>query len=282
MVIIMSDHGHGSLDGKSQPNALLRQWGHLVLRSPLERAKTRAAYLWHRATKPKNSRFAEAAMPIERDLAVDWTRTRACVMHAGMYGFLYITRKDRWPGGIVEPTDYEALRDELARRFREVECDHPRLGRCRLFPEVHKPEDLYRCNRDECDWLPDLLLIPAEGLAVVRKIRGFGPVRWTSDRRMEGTHRVEGILAVCGPHVRAGARLNAHIADIAPTLLASLGLRVPVDMEGRALTELFDVALPVEFEPPQKRERVEPEKPVYSAEEMETLSRRLSDLGYLE
>ena len=238
--------------------------------------------MWHRAFKPRNSRFAEPTMPIERDLAVDWSRTRACVMHAGMYGFLYITRKDRWPGGIVDPKDYEAIRDDLADRFRRLECDHTRLGRCPIFPEVHRPEDLYRCSREENEWMPDLLLVPAEGLAVVRKIRGFGPVRWTSDRRMEGTHRVEGILAACGPHVRAGAKLDAQIADIAPSLLASLGLPVPVDMEGRALTELFDVPVPVEFEPPQKRERPETEEKVYTAEDMKTLTERLSDLGYLE
>ncbi len=281
-VLIMSDHGHGSLDGKAQPNLLLKQWGHLVLRNPLDRMRTRAGYLWRRATKQNNGRFAEPSSPIERDLAIDWRRTRACVMHAGMYGFLYVTRKDRWPGGIVDPADYERLRDELAGSFAQLECDHPKLGRCPIFPEVHKPEELYRCSREENPWLPDLLLVPAEGLAVIRKIRGFRPVRWTSDRRMEGTHRVEGILAACGPHVRHGVRLDACIADVAPTVLASLGLPVPIDMEGRALTELYDVPVAVEFEPPQKRERVEPEKEVYTAEEMETLTERLSDLGYLE
>ncbi len=281
-ILVMSDHGHGSLDGKAQPNLLLKQWGYLTLRNPLERTRTRAGYLLHRATKRKNSRFAEPNMPIERDLAIDWSRTRACVMHAGMYGFLYLTRNDRWPGGIVDPGDYESLRDDLAERFRRIECSHPKLGRCPVFPEVHKPEELYECSREENEWLPDLLLVPAEGLAVVRKIRGFTPVRWTSDRRMEGTHRVEGILAASGPHVRKGQRLDGKIADIAPTLLAALGLPVPIDMEGRALTELFDVPMQVEFEPPQKRERAATERQVYSPEEMEALTERLSDLGYLE
>ncbi|MBN1341836.1 MAG: alkaline phosphatase family protein [Phycisphaerae bacterium] len=281
-LLIMSDHGHGSLDGKAQPNLLLKQWGYLSLKSPVERAATRAGYLWYRAVKRKSSRFAVPNIPIERDLAVDWSGTRACVMHAGMYGFLYVTRKDRWSGGAVDPADYEGIRDDLIKRFSEVECNHPKRGRCKVFPEVHRPEELYNCSRQENEWMPDLLLIPAEGLAVVRKIRGFKPVRWTSDRRMEGTHRVEGVLAAWGPHVREGHRLDAHIADIAPSVLASLGLPVPIDMEGRALTDLFDVPMTVEFEPPQKRERVEPDKQVYSAEEMETLTERLSDLGYLE
>ncbi len=282
VTIIMSDHGHGSLDGKAQPNYLLNRWGYLGLRSPLERLRTRSAHLWNRLTTPKTSRFAEPTTPIERDLAVDWNRTKACVMHAGMYGFLYITRKDRWPGGIVEPSEYESLREDLIRRFQDVTCDHPKLGRCRVFPQVYKPEELYNCKREDSEWMPDLLLAPAEGLAVVRKIRGFGAVRWTSDRRMEGTHRVEGILTVYGPHVRSGATLNAHIADIAPTILACIGQPVPADMEGRPLVDLFDVPLAVEFEPPQRRDRAEVEQQIYSSEEMKALTERLTDLGYLE
>ncbi|HOQ99760.1 MAG TPA: hypothetical protein PLJ35_13145, partial [Anaerolineae bacterium] len=73
------------------------------------------------------------------------------------------------------------------------------------------------------------------GLAVVRKIRGTRAVRWLPRRRIEGTHRLEGMLAVHGEHVRPGLRLDANIADIAPTVLAGLGLPVPIDMEGRVL-----------------------------------------------
>lgn len=280
--LIMSDHGHGSLDGKVQPNLLLERWGYLALRSPIDRAQTRAAHVWHRASRPKRSRFAGPLTPIDRDLAVDWSRTKACVAHAGMYGFLYIMPEYRWPGGGVDRAEYEALRDELIHRFRSVECDHPKLGRCSLFAEVHRPEELYGCDRADSDWLPDVLLVPVPGLAVVRKIRGNTPVRWSSERRLEGTHRIEGVLAACGPNVRRGARLNAGIVDIAPTVLASLGLPVPEDMEGRPLTDLFDVDVHVEYEPPQKCLRVPADKAVYSAEEMQTLTERLSDLGYLE
>ena len=57
-----------------------------------------------------------------RDLAVDFSRTRACVMHAGMAGFLYINLEGRQPTGIVDPSKYEALRDELRDRFLGDEC----------------------------------------------------------------------------------------------------------------------------------------------------------------
>ena len=84
-----------------------------------------------------------------------------------------------------------------------------------------------------------------------------------------------------GPGVAQGKTIEAHIVDIAPTLLASLGLRVPQDMEGKVLTELFETAPTVEFEPPEEMEISEAEE-VYTDAEKEALTKRLADLGYLE
>jgi len=81
--------------------------------------------------------------------------------------------------------------------------------------------------------------------------------------------------------VREGAKVGASIADIAPTLLAAIGLRVPADMEGQVRTDLFSQKLDFEYEPPQAIEAVEHEE-VYTEAEKEALTRRLTDLGYLE
>jgi hypothetical protein len=116
---------------------------------------------------------------------------------------------------------------------------------------------------------------------VVRKIRGRQPVRWCSTRRLEGTHRAEGIVAIGGNGVHHGKRIEGNIVDITPTALAILGLRVPVDMEGQVLSEAFVEELIVEREPPVQKvaeERAE----VYTEEERKLLEKRLSELGYLE
>jgi len=282
LTLIMSDHGHGSLDGKAQPNRLLERWGYLALRSPWQQAAQRAGYWKHRLTKGKANRFQQGNRGIDSELAIDWTRTRACVMHAGIYGFLYINLKGRGPIGIVDPGDYESLRDEIAARLRAATV-RDRAGReITIFPDVYKTEELFGCEREDYPNLPDLLLSPWPGLAVVRKIRGRQPVRWCSPQRLEGTHRAEGIIVVGGgPGVCAGKRIEGNIVDITPTALAALGLRVPVDMEGRVLDEAFVEKLVVEREPPVAKpfaERAE----VYSDEERRLLERRLSDLGYLE
>jgi len=282
LVVIMSDHGHGSLDGKAQPNLLLRNWGYLKLRSGLTRAKTRGAYLWRRLSSRRNGPGGNGNNRLEAELAIDWSRTQACVIHAGMCGFLYVNLKGRQPTGIVDPGDYERLRSEIRDRLLSVIYKDQQGRTQRVFTEVHKPEELYDCPRQEQEWLPDLLLVPAPGLAVVRKIRGSRPVRAVAAHRQEGTHRIEGILVASGSTVRAGARVGGNIVDVTPTLLSVLGLRVPVDMEGKVLTDLFDPKPTVEFEPPQVYRFEEPTEEAYTEEEKRALTERLADLGYLE
>jgi predicted AlkP superfamily phosphohydrolase/phosphomutase len=280
-VLIMSDHGHGSLDGKAQPNMLLRDWGYLRLRSPLEQAGQRASHWMHRLTKGKATRFEQGNRGIERDLAVDWTRSRACVMHAGIYGFLYINLEGRSPVGCVSRQDYEPLRDEIAARLRGVTTQTPDGRTIHVFPEIYKTEHLYGCSREDRPDLPDLLLSPHPGLAVVRKIRGGNTVRWCPEDRLEGTHRIEGVFALAGPNVVRGGRMDANIADLTPTALAALGLRVPLDMEGRVLNEAFVPHVTEEREP-ALRKVAEAHADVYSDADRRTLEKRLSELGYLE
>ncbi|MBI5765425.1 MAG: alkaline phosphatase family protein [Planctomycetes bacterium] len=283
-ILIMSDHGHGSLDGKAQPNLLLSQWGYLGLRSPFSRMRTRSATWWRRLTRSKNGSPANNGHgSLDHDLAFDWTKTKACVLHAGIYGFLYINLKGRQPQGIVEPAQYHSLRAEIRKKLLAAECRDRDGKLMRVFSDVFVTEDLYGCNREEFPWMPDLLLAPANGLAVVKKIRGTDPVRWVSLDRLEGTHRLDGIFIAHGPAIKSGRKIkDAHIADLAPTLLVGLGERVPQDMEGRVLRDLFAEKIAVEYEPPKAREAAEVEAPVLSTKQLEEVADRLGDLGYLD
>jgi predicted AlkP superfamily phosphohydrolase/phosphomutase len=55
-----------------------------------------------------------------------------------------------------------------------------------------------------------------------------------------GSHRLHGALIAAGPHIRHGVKpQNAHITDLAPTMLHLLGCPVPQDMDGRLLAEIL-------------------------------------------
>jgi len=64
-------------------------------------------------------------------------------------------------------------------------------------------------------------------------------------------------------------------------MLAALGLRVPVDMEGRVIREAFTTDPVIEREPPLKK-AVEEAVEVYSDSDRRILEERLTELGYLE
>jgi predicted AlkP superfamily phosphohydrolase/phosphomutase/tetratricopeptide (TPR) repeat protein len=66
----------------------------------------------------------------------------------------------------------------------------------------------------------------------------MNPISW---------HRLQGVFAAAGQGIKRDELFyGTSLLDIAPTILALLGLPVPLDMDGRALTRIF--ADPVELE----------------------------------
>lgn len=284
-ILIVSDHGHGSLEGKVQPNLLLQKWGYLCLSGVAAQKSTRLKYLLDRL-RGRTARFTRHG-DIAQDLAVDFSRTRAAIMHAGMAGFLYINLRGRQPQGIVPQKEYESLRDELIERFRGPDClmVGPHGETINLFSAVHKPEELYGCSREEQPWMPDLIIIPHETLAVVRRVKGNRVVRWLPYSRIEGTHRPEGIFLAAGPDIAHAANVSAHLADCAPTILTLMGLPVPQNMQGRVLSEIFGRTPNVLRESgahATTRQAADCGEIVYSAQDLEQVTARLTNLGYLE
>jgi hypothetical protein len=163
------------------------------------------------------------------------------------------------------------------------------LRALRAWPAVRRVfrrEDLYRGPLARR--APDLLLDLRHGLARTPPRYRGAPLRSLADseldgergRGLNGLHRPDGILLADGAGV-AGPRSvqGAWIGDLAPTLLASLGVPIPVWMEGRVLAG-FSCEPKWTEDPP-----LEPPLPAgsaaYDAREEALLSRRLRSLGYL-
>ncbi|MDQ6623215.1 MAG: alkaline phosphatase family protein [Verrucomicrobiota bacterium] len=102
-------------------------------------------------------------------------------------------------------------------------------------------------------------------------------------------HRMHGLFAASGPAIRRDSLVHsATLLDIAPTILALLGLPVPDDFEGRVLTQIFNKPCAIEhlasYEPPHPNDGVhrgaapEEEDP-WAAQAALT---QLAELGYIE
>lgn len=295
-ILLMSDHGFGPMKGFMHVNNFLLDRGYLVLKSGGMSAIKRA--LFRAGVTPQNVHLTLKSLKLDlrrkvnRGRAygmlrrfflsfddVDWTKTRAFAL--GHIGQIYVNLKSRQPSGIVAPGDeYEKLREQI--RADLLKLKHPETGE-QLIARVLNREEIY--HGALLDNTPDLLLLPADF-----KYVAFGESEFASNKIVgptlghTGHHRLEGIGAVIGPHVRVGAQLqNASLVDLAPTILYALGLPIPPDMDGRVLTEAFTPefvnqnALQYGTEDAVRTDF----GGTYSDDEEEQVIQRLADLGYV-
>jgi predicted AlkP superfamily phosphohydrolase/phosphomutase len=220
-------------------------------------------------------RMADAAEEVNTGrvyVDVDWSRTRA---YATLDGGIRVNVRGREPHGIVDPADARGLaleiRDRLAlERFPNGEP---------IFERVLLAEEAF--EGPVADRGPDVVM-------PVRTDGYRGPVaghRHLVDRhRNSGEHARYGVFVAWGPGVRAGIEVSgARLIDVAPTVLYSLGERPTVEMDGRALVDLFEALDESLLEPSGSSARDGVALDAGLSEDEEALvEERLRGLGYIE
>ncbi|MEO6577408.1 MAG: alkaline phosphatase family protein [Candidatus Limnocylindria bacterium] len=208
IVLVVSDHGARTMAGGICINEWLIDQGYLVLKQ-----------------RPTEITALE-------ECEIDWSRTRAW-SSGGYYGRLFMNVTGREPEGIIDPSDYDAERDELIRRLAEItDPDGEPIGTI-----GYKPEELYSEVRNVA---PDLIIYFGH-----LKWRSVGSVGfesiWTFENDTgpdEANHAQEGIFIYHDPRApREGLDLGVvEIYDIGPTLLSALGHEAPDGIRGKAMT----------------------------------------------
>lgn len=216
--------------------------------------------------------------------AIDWPHTQAYrfPMYPPVEGVM-INVRGRQPAGCVAPGDeYEALRTQIlaeARRLRDPHTSEP------VIIEAFRREDLYHGERLET--APDLILVTQDAYkggvnleALVEEV----PIEVLS--KLSGVHRMDGVVVAQGPHLRRNATIQgARIVDIAPTILQTLGVAIPDDMDGAPLVALFDEAdlahATAQYTTARAHEDFATGITGYTPEEEETVRIKLEGLGYL-
>jgi predicted AlkP superfamily phosphohydrolase/phosphomutase len=267
-LIVMSDHGFGSLERYIHINAWLRERGYLKLRRAPFTLLKRAMYglgitpvsvyealrglgLGERMRRTGRRQSKLAPRLVKGGFLsfadVDWSRTQ--LYSIGFAGPIYLNLKGREPEGIVSPgAEAEALLDQVERELRALR--DPETGQP-LIGEIYRRGQLYTGPR--ADEGPDLIFLPRDMKNGSFGLFEFGSSRWftrASDRT--GTHRMNGILFMRGPGIRPGIQLDEScITDIAPTVLALMGLPIPNSMDGhvldKAMTEELRSSLDIVF-----------------------------------
>jgi len=199
-LVILSDHGFTPLKYEVYPNRVLYEEGLLKFRS------------W----PPKSI----------MDIAEG---SRAFIMDPGR---LYVNVQGKFPMGTVPPESRARVADEVAELLVEKLVD-PETGE-RMVANVHRRDELYSGPHVERG--PDIVLEP----------------KWGYDLKgAVNKESLTGRTALCGMHTYEDAHLYVRsrqlgmpgsgpegapaIQDVAPTIMAMLGLPVPGEMTGKVL-----------------------------------------------
>ena len=175
-------------------------------------------------------------------LGVDWSATSAFPLPNDTHSAIRFNVTGREPHGVVDPGDgYARLAGDLAAAVDEL------VDAASGRPAAR---EVYRMDRhlgmEVGDVLPDLVVEwEPRAIAALDSSR-TGQITVPADPRT-GDHRPEGFLIGAGQGVahRPGALEGArafHLLDLAPTMLAALGLPVPPELSGRPISAVLPSA----------------------------------------
>ncbi len=209
VVMVVSDHGAQAMEGGFAINEWLRREGLLVL---------------------EDEPIYEGLVPFEK-LEIDWDQTTAWGA-GGYYARIFMNVEGREPRGRIPAGDYEKTRAALKERLEGV-VDHKGNP---MGTVAFRPGDLYREVRNVP---PDLLVYL--GNLRWRSVGSFGlPDVYTFENDIgpdDANHAQDGVFVLWDPREDHGGRYveGLQLMDVAPTVLDTLNVKVPPDMQGQVI-----------------------------------------------
>ena len=205
VTILMSDHGARPMVG----GVCFNDW------------LARERYLRFTDDVTRPTPIAEA--PIDWDNTVAWG-------DGGYYGRLFLNVKGREPRGVIEPAQYENVRDELISKLQAM----PGPDGVLLNTKVYKPQDVYPEVRGVA---PDLIVYFGDlEWRSVGTVGTGGIFTYENDTGPDGAnHDRTGVFAMAGlPGQPSGRREGLRLIDVGPSILSLYDLEAPEGAQGRS------------------------------------------------
>lgn len=309
-VIVVSDHGSGPLYKDVSLNEWLRQAGFLhlkegalagpapkhllaqlgITRQAISRLLRRSGLgrveRWIKDLLGDKIEILAESQRQELSEIVDWARTRAYSF--GYHGQIYLNLAGREAEGIVPPTQYTSLCDEICAALGSLV--DPADGQP-VVSALYRKEELF--HGPHLAWAPDITVIMRDLAYITRQGYEFAATPAglfaTPHTHETGSHREMGVILAAGPSFARQGRSQtpANLIDIAPTVLHLHGQPVPSDMDGAVLAGWLNTGVQAERtvadEPATISSAGETAvAPEWSDEDEETMMQQLRNLGYVE
>jgi len=304
-VFILSDHGLGPIKRSIALNVWLLEEGYITLKQSIHSKLRHFLWKWgltyqnlfsfyekilQLGLKPKVGTPDEYfkfwlkilyQSPLLSLNDVDWTKTKAYAK-TSVIGQIIINLKGREPHGIVTPgEEYNHLVNEIVEKLKNLY--DVQKGK-HINGMVHTGEEAF--HGPFCRNAPDIIYLPQADHYQSGSIVAFGSnTPFVDFTGQSAAHTMEGIFMARGNNIKRGETVNgASIMDLSPTILHLTGCKVPNDMDGKVLKDIFKEGFleqhPVEFTQPGEDKR-DVESEMSPDEQMKVLE-RLRNLGYID
>src|ERR687892_2842174 len=226
LVLFISDHGFQSCTRAVHMDRLLEHLGFLrfaaasrAVFGPLQWGKMRAV-----ARKVYDLLGLHGRVSLPQ--SVNWQKTVAYTSVRSTGEGVSINLVGREPDGAVDAADFEPTREKVMDALASFV--DPQTGK-NPVARVLRREEVFGGRYAET--APDIVLEPAPRYSLTHARSHVEDADWLS-----GDHRMDGVIAAAGPRVRPDAFAEpAFLVDVAPTVLASLGVPTSVKHDGQVL-----------------------------------------------
>jgi predicted AlkP superfamily phosphohydrolase/phosphomutase len=210
-----------------------------------------------------------------------WNETKAFSHRLGTVEGIVINMKGRQSSGFVEKTEYEALRNEIIEKLKDIRDDDNNLN---VVKSVFKREEIYKGKF--VDLVPDIIFMTeskyCSGVGVDKK-NIIEHIPTESVVAISGVHDMDGILIMSGPNIKGNNEIQpVGIIDVFPTILYDLQLSIPNYIDGtvivNAFREEFSSVPALYFESALYEGE---SNSLLSENEEESMKKALKSLGYL-
>ncbi|RLE80358.1 MAG: hypothetical protein DRJ51_02690 [Thermoprotei archaeon] len=185
-------------------------------------------------------------------LEIDWSKSKAVPVESN---YIYINLKDREPTGIVDPSEYEALRNRIIDLLYSIR--DPRTGEHPVLFAVKREDasalglygdyvgDVVYCLRMGYETMVTPILEEGEtGSEHMQLFRYVEPFReHTSEHSGYALNEdINTLLILYGPGIRQGyyRKVPVRLIDIAPTVAYLLDLPFPKQCEGSVIFDSLE------------------------------------------
>lgn len=232
----------------------------------------------------KSKRHFQERFGLKLGKIIDWNKTKA------YYVYLYNhicgieinkdwVKKER----SVSKEEYEIIRKQLIKKVSRLV--DPENGRS-VVEKVFRREEMY--SGKNLEKIPDIILILKPEYKGGRLFGDQIFMKNTSGKY--GDHKQEGIFIFSGPNAKHGKLdKNYSIMDIAPTISYLMKIPISNKFDGEIISDAFNPSFlaenPIRYQDITKKIKIKERKKaetIMSEEDVNSVKKRLKDIGYLE